>query len=168
MLGKLLAAIALMLMGYGSTSDVGPAALPAPKPHLTATVIKDFGASPLYPGGPASTATVRLRYQGGQAAIVSLVARQRDFAARIPSHLCSASDPEQKFLVALATDGGFSYVTQLSDFESDGVVVLGQAKAGAWSPGESHLVRLAISLDRSADNSYMGCTADVAFAWSAA
>jgi hypothetical protein len=134
---------------------------------LAVTTLRPFDAAPLYPGGPASESELRIRYDGVQPAAVRLqLAGLRPVAAAEASP-CRAPDPAAQFVLTVASADVSFFRRALADVPAAGVAIPGGRGDGRWSPGQSRVVRLAISLPRSAGNADMNCSLRAKFTWTA-
>jgi hypothetical protein len=131
------------------------------------------GSAPLAPGGPAAIRQAILTFTGSHAsssAGLFLGGFTSRGAASNP--LCTASDPGSKFDFTVAAGGKVLYRGTLTGFaaaHSDPATRLqlpgAAGLADRWAPGDTVTVELAMTLDQSADNSFMGCTTDAVFTW---
>ena len=130
-------------------------------------------AGPMVPGGPALSRTVTLAYSGSAASteaglyLQGFQSRTADSAAT-----CSAADPASKLDLTISEGGSTLYQGSLSDFAAAHSDPAGRfALAGAtgrpdtFNPGDRVDVSLAIGLDRSAGNEFMGCLSTTDFVW---
>lgn len=125
------------------------------------------------PGGPAQVREVALTLNGGgNATEVGLYLQ--GFVSRGPAsdRICSAADPASKFDFEVTVAGRMLYTGSLADFAAAHSAPMTQlpipARGSGWAPGDTVRVTLAVRLDASADNSYMGCITDTEFVWLAA
>jgi hypothetical protein len=137
------------------------------------------GGAPLYPGGPAQTASVTIGYHAGTATSAFGVYLPI-FASRASASapMCSAADPASK-LDLLITQGAHTvYQGTLADFalaHHDPASMLhlagGHDGSGAidrWANGDQSNFTIAVTLDSTAGNPYMGCVSSADIAWLAA
>ena len=98
----------------------------------------------------------------------------QNFLSRGPASdgTCSAADPGSKLDFEVTVAGRVLYMGSLAGFAA---TYSGSARqlpipgrSGGWARGDQVRVTLAVRLDASADNSYMGCTTDTDFVWLAA
>ena len=128
------------------------------------------GGGPMAPGGPAEVRTAVLTLNGGSASTTVGLYFQ-GFASRGPAsdRICSATDPASKFDFTVTAGGRVLYEGTLADFAathlSPPTELLIPGRSDRWARGETMPVTLAVKLDRSADNSYMGCASDTEFVW---
>ncbi|HEY8738677.1 MAG TPA: hypothetical protein VIO62_16730 [Candidatus Dormibacteraeota bacterium] len=126
------------------------------------------GGQALYPGSPSESASLTLDYQGTKPA-----AQAGLFLEHFVSHssgsdaACTAADPASMLRVTVLRDGSVAFQGSLSALathaDSAGMTSIGRLAAG----GTAHLT-VTVSMDRAADNSYMGCVSKADFVWFAA
>lgn len=138
-----------------------------PRPAISATTTRSFEATALYPGGPPAQSDVVVRYSGAEPAAVHLRVADLVGAGPPTASLCQSSQPAGEFLFRVSSAGATLYRGGLADLPVEGVAIPGAAPTRRWSPGEQHLVQLAVSLAGSADDDYMGCGVEARFFWTA-
>lgn len=126
------------------------------------------GGQALYPGGPSQSASLTLDYQGAKPS-----AQAGLFLAHFVSHTsgsgatCTAADPASMLQLTVVRDDSVVFAGSLTALaahaDSAGMTSIGRLAAG----GTAHLT-LTVSMDRAADNSYMGCVSKADFVWFAA
>jgi len=131
------------------------------------------GRAPLAPGGPAVVRQVTLTFTGttgSRSAGLYTGAFSSRGAASDP--VCTAIDPASKFDFTVSAGGRDLYRGTLAGFAAahhDPSTRLalpgGSGVLDRWAPGDTVTVGLAVGLDRSADDSDMGCTTDTQFTW---
>ncbi|HVD02241.1 MAG TPA: hypothetical protein VNG93_14050 [Candidatus Dormibacteraeota bacterium] len=131
------------------------------------------GAGVMAPGGPAEVRQAVLTYNGSAPSTATGLYLEH-FASRgaASAPVCTAADPASKFDFTVSADGQVLYQGNLASFaaaHSDPSTRLslpgGSGRLDHWAPGDTVAVTLAVSLDRSADNAYMGCSTDTQFTW---
>ncbi len=120
------------------------------------------GSQPLSPGGPANAMRVRISYQGGKPA-AALGVYVANFTARTPGSaaICTAPDPTDKLNVRLAQGSTVVYDGTLSELAREHA---GPAGSLQLRP-QSSTFTIAVSLDPTAGNSYMGCVSTADLVW---
>jgi hypothetical protein len=126
------------------------------------------GEQALYPGGPSQSASLTLDYQGTRpAAHAGLFLRHFVSRATGSDAACTAADPASMLRLTVVRDGSAVFDGSLSALaahaDSAGMASIGRLAAG----GTAHLT-VTVSMDRAADNSYMGCLSKADFVWLAA
>jgi len=130
-------------------------------------------AGPMAPGGPALSRTVTLTYSGSAASTEAGLYLQ-GFQSRTAGSAatCTAADPASRLDLTVSEGGQTLYQGTLSDFAAEHSDPAGRlALTGAagrpdtFNPGDRVNVTLAIGLDRSAGNEYMGCSSTTNFVW---
>jgi hypothetical protein len=131
------------------------------------------GQGPLAPGGPAVMRQVALTFTGttgSRSAGLYVGGYSSRGASSDP--VCTASDPASKFDFTVSAGGRELYRGTLAGFAaghhdpSTRLALPGDSGVlDRWAPGDTVTVDLAVSLDRSADDSDMGCTTDTQFTW---
>jgi hypothetical protein len=126
------------------------------------------GGQALYPGGPSQSASLTLDYQGAKPS-----AQAGLFLQHFVSHTsgsgatCTAADPASMVQLTVVRDGSVVFAGSLTALaahaDSAGMTSIGRLAAG----GTAHLT-VTVSMDRAADNSYMGCVSKADFVWFAA
>jgi len=170
--GKLAALLAGLVMTLLAPSQPG---FSASRPHLVADGGHDLfaGASALAPGGAALISDAIVTFTGQRASrAAGLYFSSFASRGRASQPTCTAADPAAKFDFTVSEDDALLYQGTLADFAAahrDPASRLPLAGRGGvfdrWAPGDTMTVSLAVALDRSADNSLMGCTTDTRFAW---
>jgi hypothetical protein len=134
--------------------------------------IRFTGNHDLYPGGLAARSAVELAYVShNQAANVQLYVSSFDERSLASTPLCTAYRPAALFDVAIESEkrllytGSLDALAQLASTPAEGLSVPAPRGHQRWLPGDREQVLLSIGLNRSADNSYMGCSVQVAFGW---
>ncbi|HVC78141.1 MAG TPA: hypothetical protein VND96_16645 [Candidatus Micrarchaeaceae archaeon] len=131
------------------------------------------GGQPMAPGGPAVSRQVTLTFKGSQSSTAAGL-YFKNFSSRSNSSdpICTAADPASKFNFTVSAEGQVLYQGTLADFaasHSDPASRLAlpghSGSADRWAPGDSVTITLAVKLDRSADNQYMGCSTNADFVW---
>jgi hypothetical protein len=135
-------------------------------------VVEKAVAMALAPGGGADVRELRLRYEGnvpGQVGVYAAGLRERAPSA---SALCRVSDPAAGFqLLITLGDEGLVYRGTLADFAATyrdptrALPIPAFGGRAAWDPGGASHVRIAVSLDPAADDSYMGCATSLELGW---
>jgi hypothetical protein len=131
------------------------------------------GAGVLAPGGPAEVRQAVLTFNGtGPSRAAGLYLEHFASRGAASDPVCTAADPASKFDFTVSANGQVLYQGTLSAFAathldpSSRLSLPGRTgQPDRWTPGDTVAVDLSVSLDRSADNSYMGCTADTQFTW---
>jgi hypothetical protein len=137
------------------------------------------GGAPLYPGGPAQTASVTIGYHAGTPTTAFGVYLPRLTSRETTSApMCSASDPASRLDLVVTQGGHTVYQGTLSDFglaHHDPASMLrlagghdGSGALNRWADGDQSTFAIAVSLDPAADNPYMGCVSSADIAWLAA
>lgn len=131
------------------------------------------GGGPLAPGGPAESSRVVLTYSGSSESRATGLYLER-FASRGAGSgaTCTAADPASKFDLTVSAGGQTLYQGTLAAFAAahlDPALRLAlPGRSGhldRWAPGDTVPVTLSVSLEGSADDSYMGCSTDSQFTW---
>jgi len=134
--------------------------------------IRFTGNDNLYPGGPAAQAAVDVAYLSHtQPASVQLYISEFDGSSPRSSPLCTALRPATLFEVLIEGReqqlyaGSLEALARLARTPAEGLLVHAPEGHAHWLPGDREQVTVSIGLDRRADNSYMGCSVQVAFGW---
>lgn len=167
MLEKLIGAVAAATATLLAVAAPVHPTLAAQRASLSVTTVRPFEAVPLYPGGPAATEDLLVRYSGPVAALVRLQVADFDAARYSAQPACRAQNPDSQFRLAVSTSKAQVYQEVLAEIPTEGVPIPGRQAGGYWAPGEEHPVSLAVSLARSADNSFMNCRVRAKFTWTA-
>jgi hypothetical protein len=131
------------------------------------------GAGRLAPGGPAEVRQAVLTFNGSSSSRSAGLYLEH-FASRGAGSapVCTAADPASKFDFTVSAEGQTLYQGTLAGFAATHVdpasrlaLPGGSGRLDRWAPGDTVAVTLSVSLDRSADNSYMGCSTDTQFTW---
>lgn len=130
-------------------------------------------AGPMTPGGPALSRTVTLTYSGSAASTEAGLYLQGFQSRTAASALtCTAADPASKLDLTISQGGRTLYQGSLSDFAAahsdpaDRFALAGTSgRPDSWNPGDKVDASLAVGLDQSAGNEYMGCTSTTDFIW---
>jgi len=131
------------------------------------------GAGRLASGVPAEVSQSMLTFNGTVSSRAAGLYVDR-FASRGAGSdaVCTAADPASKFDFTVTANGRVLYQGTLAGFAashadpSSRLSLPGASgQLDRWAPGDTVAVDLSVSLDRSADNSYMGCTTDTQFTW---
>lgn len=161
-------------------SNIAGSAGDCPAPVSNAVCAALFhGGPPLYPGGPAQTASVTVGYHAGQAtSAFGLYLPNLVSHAAQSSPLCSAADPASMLDLDIQQGGRTVYTGTLSAFGTahhDPASMFhlagGRDGSGAldrWQNGDQSTFTISVSLDRAAGNAYMGCVSAADIAWLAA
>jgi hypothetical protein len=134
--------------------------------------IRFTGSDNLYPGGPPAQSEIELAYLShSQPASVRLYVSKFDGRSPLSSPLCTALTPAALFEVAVQGQGqrlfagSLDTLVRLASAPTEGLLVPAPRGHPHWIPGDREPLRISIGLDPSADNSYMGCSVEVAFGW---
>lgn len=137
------------------------------------------GGTPLYPGGPAQTASLTVGYHAGTTTS-NFGVYIPTFASRAATSatVCQAADPASKLDLVITQGSQTVYDGTLSDFAQahrDPASMLhlagGHNGAGVldqWHDGDQSTFTIKVNLDKAADNPYMGCVSSADIAWLAA
>ena len=114
------------------------------------------GRQPLYPGGPAVERSVTVTWHGNghPASAFGL------YANHLTSS-CPTANPADKLDLTISQDADQLYAGTLADFG----VRHGTAADALPAHGGSGLFTIAVALDSSADNRYMGCSSTTDLVW---
>lgn len=133
-----------------------------------------FGADQtLAPGGPAVSRQLDLTFNGSKSSTAAGL-YFNNFSSRgsASDPICTAPDPASKFDFTVSAEGQVLYRGTLAGFAASHhdpasrLALPGRSgSADHWAPGDSVTITLAVELDRSADNQYMGCTTGTDFVW---
>jgi hypothetical protein len=168
----LLAAIALLHAGFGDglaadagmgLSNVSGQADDCPMPARMAACATLFGGSAtIFPGGPAVERSATVTWHGGShpSSFGLYLDRFSGRDARSQPG-CTAADPADKLDLAVSQDGVLLYQGTLSSFNRDH----GTAPDALKLRGDSGRFTISVALERSADNSYMGCVSAADLVW---
>jgi hypothetical protein len=167
----LLAAIALFHTGFGDgqASDVGVGltnvsgqAGDCTAPTRLAACARLFdGSGVLFPGGPAVERSVTVTYHGGHASGFGLYLDQFTSRDGRSQPGCTTADPADKLDLAVSQDGRLLYQGTLSDFHREH----GTAPDALPLHGDSGRFTISVAMERSADNTYMGCVSTTDLVW---
>ena len=180
-LAAVVSALAMMLLAINaqatflgsapSLTETGAGCASLPSGEVCANLFANGDA--MAPGGPAEVRAVALTLTGG-GNHTEVGLHLQNFLSRGPASddTCSAADPGSKFDFEVTVAGRVLYTGSLAGFAA---TYSGSARqlpipgrSGGWARGDQVRVTLAVRLDASADNSYMGCTTDTDFVWLAA
>lgn len=168
----LLAAIALLHTGAGDglaadsglgltnvSGQAGDCTVPA---RLTACATLFDGSATIFPGGPAVERSVTVTWHGSTRPS-SFGLHLDHFSSRDARSQpgCTAADPAAKLDLAVSQDGVLLYAGTLSGFHREH----GAAPDALPLRGDSGRFTISVAMDRSADNSYMGCVSTTDLVW---
>lgn len=177
-LHQLTASFAAAPIGLTNVAGAG-ADCTTPAANAVCAALFPAGASPLYPGGPAQSAEVTVTYHASSPT-ASFGVYLTNFSARAAESApyCSASDPASMLDLTIRQGARTIYQGTLSAFAlthsaPTSMLHLAGGRDGAgsldrWHDGDSSTFTISVSLDRAADNAYMGCASTADIAWLAA
>lgn len=130
-----------------------------------------FPAGALLAPGRTLSRQVTIGYHGG-APTHEFGVYATDYVSRAAASaaFCTAADPAAKLNLAISEAGRPLYNGTLAAFAEShsSPETLLMVGGGRWTNGETATFDFSVSLDESADNSYMGCVSRAGLAWYAA
>ena len=147
--------------GVGLTNVSGRAGDCTIPTRLAACAPLFDGAETLFPGGPAVERSVTVTWHGGRASEFALYVDHFTSHDARSQPRCAAEDPAGKLDLRVDQDGVLLYQGTLGDFQR----AHGTASDGLRLRGDSGRFTIAVALDRSADNAYMGCVSSADLVW---
>jgi hypothetical protein len=122
------------------------------------------GSASLFPGGPAIERSLTVTWHGNGHAASAFGLYVGNFTSHNGrSAACAAADPAARLDLSVSQDGTLLYTGTLSEFARDH----GSAPNALLAHGDSGRFSIAVSLDRAADNTYMGCVSTADLVWTA-
>ena len=123
------------------------------------------GSAGLFPGGPAIERSLTVTWHGNGHAASAFGLFVDNFTSHDARSQagCTAADPAARLDLSVSQDGTVLYAGTLSEFARDH----GSAPHALPAQRDSGRFSIAVSLDRAADNSYMGCVSTADLVWTA-
>lgn len=142
--------------GLGLTDVAGQPGDCATPTRLAACAPLFDGAEILFPGGPAVTRSVTVTWHGNgrPASAFGL------YGDHLVTH-CAGVNPAAKLDLTVSQDGVLLYSGTLAGFAAEH----GSAPDALPARGDSGRFTIAVALDGSADNRYMGCSSTADLVW---
>ena len=147
--------------GVGLTNVTGQGGDCTAPTRLAACAPLFDGTGVLFPGGPAVERSVTVTYHGGHASAFGLYLDQFTSREARSQPGCTTADPADKLDLAITQDGRLLYQGTLSSFHREH----GTAPDALPLHGDSGRFTISVAMERSADNSYMGCVSTTDLVW---